>query len=180
MSTKSTKGKQAMGETERAVFKVHIRGTIEAVWREITKTDEPQGAFFNMQLHTPGLAVGAPMRMRTASGKYTGAVGEVIEFEPPHLYAHTFGFTHLDDPECIVRYRLEEVEDGVNFTLELENMPKGAKSTKQMTRGGTMIVNTLKRIVETGRPALGTRMLYRMFRVMEPMTPKKSLTTNWP
>jgi uncharacterized protein YndB with AHSA1/START domain len=171
---------EAMAETERAVFKIHINGSIDAVWREITKTREPQGAFFNMQLHTPGLEVGAPIRMRTKSGKYTGAVGKVIEFDPPHLYAHTFRFTNLDDPECIVRYRLKEVENGVEFTMELENMPKGAKSTKQMTRGGTMIVNTLKRIVETGRPSLGTRALYTMFKVMEPMTPKKSLTVNWP
>lgn len=169
-----------MSETERAVFKIHINGSIDAVWREITKTDEPQGAFFNMQLHTPGLAVGAPIRMRTKSGKYTGAVGKVVEFDPPHVYAHTFRFTNLDDPECIVRYRLKEVDNGVEFTMELENMPKGAKSTKQMTRGGTMIVNTLKRIVETGRPSMGTRALYTLFRVMEPMTPKKSLTSNWP
>ncbi|MFG0284084.1 MAG: SRPBCC domain-containing protein [Phycisphaerales bacterium JB039] len=169
-----------MSQTERAVFNVHIRGSIDAVWREITKTDEPQGAFFNMVLHTPGLEVGAPMRMRTRSGKYTGAVGKVIEYDPPHVYAHTFRFTNLDDPECVVRYRLKEVEGGVDFTLEIENLPAGTKTAKQMSSGGKMIVSTLKRIVETGRPAFGIRMLYVLFRLMEPLTPKKSLTSNWP
>jgi len=45
-----------MAESDRAVFKVFIRGTVEAVWREITKTDSLQGAMFNMRLVTPGLA----------------------------------------------------------------------------------------------------------------------------
>jgi hypothetical protein len=169
-----------MADTERAVFNIHIKGSIDAVWREITKTGEPQGAFFNMVLHTPGLAEGAPIRMRTASGKYTGVVGEVIEYDPPRLYAHTFRFTNLDDPECIVRYRLQEVDGGVDFTLEVDQMPKGTKTAKQMTSGGKMIVKTLKRIVEQGRLPAGTRMLYTLFKVMEPMTPKKSLSVNWP
>lgn len=44
-----------MPESERAVFKIFIRGSIEAVWHEITKTDEPQLCMFNMRLDTDGL-----------------------------------------------------------------------------------------------------------------------------
>ena len=44
-----------MAETTRFVSKVFIKGTLEAVWREIIKTDELQKAFFNMRLHTKGL-----------------------------------------------------------------------------------------------------------------------------
>ena len=44
----------------------------------------------------------------------------------------------------------------------------------------TMIINTLKAMVENGRPSFGTRMLYMLFRLLEPLSPKKSLTSNWP
>ena len=49
----------------------------------------------------------------------------------------------------------------------------GTKSAKQMIQGGTMIVNTLKAVIETGRPSLGTRALFALFRVMQPFTPKR-------
>lgn len=169
-----------MAETERAVFKVFIRGTIEAVWREITRTDEPQGCMFNMRLHTPGLKPGAPIRMRTRSGKYTGVVGDVLEFDPPRRYAHTFRFTNYDDPPCKVIYELRAVEGGVEFTLICEDIPKGTRTAKQMKQGGTMIVNTLKAVVETGRPTLGTRLLYAMFKVMEPFSPAATRSERWP
>ena len=133
-----------MAETETAVFKIHINGSIQDVWRQITKTDEAQECFFNMFMDTPGgeLGMGKPIRMRTKSKKYTGAIGEVIEFDPPNRYAHTFRFTHLDDPECKVIYDLKEVEGGVDFQLILENLPAGTKTAKQMKQGGNMTTLT--------------------------------------
>lgn len=166
--------------TERAVFRVFIKGTLQAVWREITKTDEIQGCMFNMRLHTDGLRSGGQVRMRTGSGKYTGVVGEVLEFDPPRRYAHTFRFTNYDDPPCKVIYELKEVSGGVEFTLILEDVPAGTKTAKQMTQGGTMIVNTLKAIIETGRPSFGTRLLYVLFKIMEPFSPKRTRSENWP
>lgn len=165
----------------KAVFNVHIRGTIDAVWHEITKTDSQQQCFFNMKMCTPGLEVGAPIRMRNANEKYTGVVGEVLEFDPPNKYAHTFKFTQFDDPVCTVIYELKESDEGgVDFTLTIDNLPAGTKTAKQMTQGGTMIVNTLKAIVETGQPSFGTRMLFILFKLMTPLTPKACLSENWP
>ncbi len=168
-----------MAETERCVFKVFISGSVEAVWREITKTDELQKCMFNMRLHTPGLRPGAKIRMRTPNGKYTGMIGEVLEFDPPRRYAHTFKFTQYDDPPCKVIYDLKAVEGGVEFTLTCEDMPAGTKTAKDMSRGGTMIVSTLKAIVETGRPSFGVRMLHVLFKILAPLTPKKCLSKNW-
>jgi uncharacterized protein YndB with AHSA1/START domain len=168
-----------MAETERAVFKVHIRGSIEDVWREITKTDEVQGAMFNMRLHTDGLKPGGRVRMRTKNGKYTGVVGEVLEFDPPHRYAHTFRFTQHDDPPCKIIYELKEVEGGVEFSLIAEDIPAGTKTAKNMKQGGEMIVKTLKAIVETGKPPLGVRAMYVAFKLMEPFSPKKTLSSHW-
>jgi hypothetical protein len=169
-----------MADSDRAVFKVFIRGTVDAVWREITKTDSLQGCMFNMRLVTPSLAPGAPMQMRSGSGKYVGVVGEVIEYDPPRKYSHTFKFTQFDDPPCTVTYELKPVTNGVEFTMTLDNLPPGTKTAKQMVGGGTLIVNTLKAIVETGRPKLGVRLLFRLFRLLEPTTPARCKVENWP
>jgi uncharacterized protein YndB with AHSA1/START domain len=172
-----------MAENTRQVFKIHIDGTLDAVWHEITKQGEPQQCFFNMHMASPGnkLAVGSPIRMRNKSGKYTGAIGEVLEFDPPRRYAHTFKFTHLDDPECKVIYDLTESDSGgVDFQMTLDDLTPGTKTAKQMAQGASMIMNTLKNMVERGKPSFGTRMLYILFKVMEPLTPKKSLSSNWP
>jgi uncharacterized protein YndB with AHSA1/START domain len=169
-----------MTESEKAVFKIHIQGSVEDVWREITKTDEVQGCMFNMQLHTNGLAPGGQIRMRTVDGKYTGVVGEVLEFDPPKRYSHTFRFTNYEDPPCKVTYELKEAKGGVDFSLIIDDLPAGTKTAKQMTKGGDFIVKTLKSIVETGKLPVGTRALYTLFKVMAPLSPKKTLTENWP
>lgn len=169
-----------MAESDRAVFKVFIRGSADAVWREITKTDSLQGCMFNMRLVTPGLAPGAPMQMRTKGGKFVGVVGEVLEYDPPRKYSHTFKFTQFDDPPCVVTFELNPVATGVEFTMTLSNLPPGTKTTKQMIGGGKLIVNTLKAIVETGRPKLGVRLLYRLFGLLESRTPEKCKVESWP
>ncbi|MCB9849665.1 MAG: SRPBCC domain-containing protein [Phycisphaerales bacterium] len=168
-----------MGDTIRSVSQVFIRGTIEQVWREITKTGEIQKCMFNMQMRTSGLKVGAKIRMTSPDDKYTTVVGEVLEFDPPHRYAHTFKFTAYDDAPCKVIYDLKEVEGGVEFTLTAEDIPANTKTAKQMVPGGDMICKTLKSVVETGRPTFGIRMLYVLFKLMAPLTPKKCRSENW-
>jgi uncharacterized protein YndB with AHSA1/START domain len=169
-----------MPESEKMVFKIFIRGPIEAVWREITKTDAPQLAMFNMKLDTDGLRPGGQIRMRSPNGKYTAIVGEVLEFQPPHRYVHTFRFTQYDDAPCTVIHELKEVAGGVEYTLTHENVPVGTKTEKQMNQGGSLIVNTLKSVIERGRPSFGVRLLYLLFKVLGPLTPKKCRSENWP
>jgi len=169
-----------MAEGEKAIFRVVIRGAIERVWHEITKTDELQQCMFNMRLDTDGLKPGGQIRMRSPSGKYTGIAGEVLEFQPPRRYVHTFRFTQFDDPPCTVIHELKEVEGGVEYTLTHENLPPGTKTAKQMNQGGPLIVNTLKAVVERGRPSLLVRLLYMLFKVLEPLNPKKCRSENWP
>ena len=150
------------------------------MWREITKTDEPQQAFFNARMHRIGLAPGSPIRMRTPDGRYTSVVGEILEVDPPRKLSHTLKFTAYDDPWCRVTYELEETPDGVEFTLTSEDVLPGTKTAKDMGRGGDFIANTLKAIVENGRPGLGTRILYRLFGLLAPFTPKACRSENWP
>jgi len=169
-----------MNDKETNVFRVHIRGSIEQVWREITKTDEAQQAMFNSVMHTRELKPGAPFRMRTVDGKYTNVVGEILEVDPPHRFAHTMRFTNYDDPPCRITYDLKPVTDGVEFTLTIDDLPHGTKSAKQLLSGGKFIASTLKAIVENGRPGLGVRLLYQLFKVLAIFAPAKTRSENWP
>ena len=92
-----------------AIFRIVIQADIQRVWRELTKTNEAQGAVFNAWLHTTGLVPGGHMQMRTGSGKHVLVVGEVLEVDPPHRFVHSHRFTQYDDPVCQVAYELKPV-----------------------------------------------------------------------
>lgn len=167
-------------ERTEAVFRIFINADIQRVWRELTKTGEAQGAVFNAWLHTTGLVPGAPMQMRTGSGKHVLVQGEVVACEPPHRFVHTHRFTQHDDPPCEVHYELKPVGRGVEVTLRVLRLPAGTPTGKSMQSGGTMILNTLKAIAETGRPPLGTRLMYWVFDHMEFVLPARTRTEHWP
>ncbi len=171
----------ARGTGEKAIFEVVVRGTPEAVWHEITKRDAPQEVVFDAVMHVDRLEPGGQVRMRTKDDKYTAVVGEILVWDPPRRYAHTMRFTQYDDAPCTVVYDLAREGDTVRFRLTCLDMPAGTKTTKQMRQGGTMMVNTLKAMVETGRPTLGIRIAYRIFALLGPlMTPKRCRTEHWP
>jgi len=163
-----------------SLFQVFIRGSLEAVWHEITRQDQPIPAFFNSQLHAGKLAPGSRIAMRTPDGNYTGVVGEILEIIPLKRFSHTFRFTNLEDPPCKVIYDLEQAEGGVKFTLTIVDLPVGTKTAKQMVQGGKMIVSTLRSVIETGKPSFGTRMLFVLFKLMQPFSPKACRSENWP
>lgn len=171
-----------MPESSQRSFKVVIRGSIQDVWREITRTDAPIACFFNSRMHVGRgkLEAGSKLAMRTPDGKYTGVVGEILEFTPPRRFAHTFRFTQLDDPPCKVVYELREVPAGTEFTLMIEDLTEGTKSAKQMVGGSQMIIATLKEMVERGRPSLVVRGIFLLMKLTQPMTPKRCLSEHWP
>ena len=71
------------------------------------------------------------------------------------------------------------VEGGTEFSLITTNVPAGTKTEKGMAQGGMMIVNTLKSVVETGKPSLGTRFLLGVMGLAQPFTPKVCQSENW-
>ena len=163
-----------------ALFRIVINAPIDRVWRELTKTDEAQGAVFNAWLHATRLAPGGRMQMRTGTGKHVLVVGEIIEFDPPHRFVHSHRFTQHDDPVCQVAYELKQVAEGVEVTMRIIGIPSGTATAKSMQQGGNMILQSLKSIAETGRPPLGTRLLYVAFGLMEFVLPKRTRSENWP
>lgn len=166
--------------SQDTVFRIVINADIQRVWRELTKTDEAQGAVFNAWLHTTGLKPGAPMQMRTGSGKHVLVVGEVLEFDPPHRFVHSHRFTQHDDPVCQVVYELKPVTAGVEVTLRVTGMSAGTPTAKSMQQGGDMILKSLKAIAETGRPPLGIRLMYVAFGLLEFVLPKRTRSEHWP
>ena len=169
-----------MAESNRLVSKILIRGSIDAIWRELTKNNEPQAAVFNAWLHAQALVPGAKLQMRTGDGKNVLVIGTVLDFNPPHRFAHTFRFTQYDDPECTVIYELKPVSDGVEVSLIVENLPVGTRTAKEMQSGSTMILNTLKAVVETGKPSLSIRVMYWLFSKMGFMLPARTKAEHWP
>lgn len=164
----------------KQIHRVVIAAPIDKVWEKLTQTDVILPFFFCSVMKTTKLAVGAPVRMRSPDDRTTGVVGEVIEFNPPHCFAHTFKFTNYDDPVCVVRYELKAIEGGTEFTLISDQIPVGTKTEKQMASGGKMIVAALKVYVETGRPSLVSRMIGIVNKLAGPFTPKRCSTDHWP
>lgn len=178
-SLEQTSGDRTASD-DKAIFRVIIRAPIDKVWAELTRTDAILPFFFNAVCDTAGLKKGVPIRMRSKDGKYTSVVGDVLIFEPPYRYSHTFKFTQLDDPVCAVHYTLREVDGGTEFTLVNENVPAGTQTEKYMTQGGEFITANLKAILETGKPTLSGRFALMMIGLFAVFTPKRCRSEFWP
>jgi uncharacterized protein YndB with AHSA1/START domain len=166
--------------SSKRVYQVLIDAPIDKVWSELVKQDEALPFFFGAVCDCDDMRVGAPFAMRSTNGKHTSVVGEVLEFTPPHRYAHTFKFTSYDDAPCTVTYELEETPQGVEFSLITENTPPGSKTEKSMDQGGHFIVQNLKAVVETGKPTLGGRLILAMIGLSQPFSPKRTRSELWP
>ena len=163
-----------------AVFRIFIQADIQRVWRELTKTDEAQGAVFNAWLHTTGLAPGGRLQMRTGTGKHVLVVGEVIDFDPPHRFVHTHRFTQYDDPVCQVAYELKPVGSGVEVTLRVRGMPAGTRTAKSMQQGGDMILKIAEGDCGNRPAATGTRLMYAALGLLEFVLPRRTRSEHWP
>lgn len=174
-----TAGTNPVSKADRKLYKVHIDAPIETVWNTLVQTDEVLPFFFGAVCKTTGLKTGAPMAMQSKDSKYTSVVGEVLEFDPPNRYAHTFKFTQFDDPPCTVIYELKEANGGTEFTLITENVAAGTKTEKSMGQGGPFITGNLKSLVETGSPKFSGKIVIWLGPIMGFMTPKQCRSENW-
>jgi uncharacterized protein YndB with AHSA1/START domain len=170
-------------KAERQVYKVTINAPIETVWNALVKTDEVLPFFFGSVCQTAdGLKPGRKMRMVSPDKKFAAVVGEVLEFSPPHRYSHTMEFTQYEgEAPATVIYELKELPGGATeFSLITDNVPAGTKTEKSMAQGGPFIVDNLKRVIETGKPALSGAMVMALNPLMGLMTPKICRIENWP
>lgn len=158
-----------------------IKAPIETVWSTLVATDKALPFFFGAMCETKdGLKPGARYRMVPTNRKVAMVVGEVIAFDPPRLYAHTFQMTNIDEPPCKVTYELIEKDGGTEFTLTIENATEGGKLIKEMVGAQGFIGQNLKAICETGRPAFSGRMVGLMAPVFGLFARKSQRIENWP
>lgn len=179
MGTKYELGEKTEYGTKH-IWRVVIEAPIETVWNTLVKQDEVLPFFFGAVCETTnGLKPGRKMRMVTPNRKFASVVGEVLEFSPPHRYVHTMSFTQVEGEQpAKTTYELREVEGGTEMTLTTETIP-GTKTGKMVSAGG-FIVDNLKTLIETGKPAFSGSMVMAMGPAMAIFTPKRSRIENWP
>jgi hypothetical protein len=162
------------------VFRIQIQAPLARVWRELTKTDEAQGAVYNAWLVTTVLGDGAPLQMKTGSGKNVMVDGRVLVHKPMTHFAHSHRFTQYDDPVCEVHYLLAEKDGGVEVTMRIKGCPEGTRTAKDMQGGGVFILGNLKRLAEGKGLSPGVRLMYFMMGSMEFVLPKRCRSEHWP
>lgn len=166
---------------EKTLHRTFIAAPIETVWSILVATDKPLPFFFGSVCDTAdGLKTGARMRMVHPNGKIAMVVGEVLAFEPPYRYAHTFKMTNLDDDPCQVTYELREKDDGTEFDLIIEGAIEGSKLHKQMLGAQDFISSNLKRLSETGKPAFSGKMVTVMSPLVALLAKKQQRVEYWP
>ncbi len=166
---------------KKTIHQTFIDAPVETVWSILVATDKPLPFFFGSICDTQdGLKTGARMRMLHPNRKIAMIVGEVLAFEPPHLYSHTFKMTNLEDDPCQVTYQLTEKNGGTEFSLIIENAIEGSKLHKEMLGAQGFIAKNLKTLAETGKPAFSGTMVGIMAPMMALMAKKQQRIEHWP
>lgn len=163
------------------INKTFIKAPIETVWSTLVATDKSLPFFFGSICQTTnGLKKGANFRMVHPNKKIAMVVGEVLEFDPPRCYAHTFQMTNIDEPPCKVTYSLVEKDGGTEFTLTIENAIEGGKLYKEMVGAQGFIASNLKALAETGKPAFTGKMVGILSPIFGMLAKKHQRIEHWP
>lgn len=168
-----------MTTAPKSISRTFINAPIETVWSTLVATDKPLPFFFGAVCQTKG-GLKPGERMRMVNGNVAMVVGEVLAFEPPHRYAHTFQMTNLDDAPCVVTYELVEKDGGTEFSLIITDAIEGSKLHKEMLGAQKFIAKNLKALAETGKPAFSGRMVGVIGPIFALLAKKEQHIENWP
>ena len=164
-----------------AVNKIFIAAPVETVWSILVATDQPLPFFFGSVCETRGgLKPGQRMRMVHPNRQIAMVVGEVLAFEPPTRYSHTFQMTNIDEPPCVVTYDLTPVEGGTEFSLTIDKAIEGSKLHKEMLGAQDFIARNLKALAETGKPGFSGKMVGVLSPIMAMLAKPSQRIENWP
>lgn len=153
------------------LFKAEIDAPLDAVWRELTQPGVVQRAYFDSVLESD-LEPGSAIAYRTPNGKHTFIKGEVVAFEPPRRFAHTFTFMNLPDAPTQVAYSLEPDGEGTCVTIQHTGFEGETKTWREVGRGWPFILGNLKSILERGKLPFKTRLQYALMKLFMPFMPK--------
>lgn len=163
------------------INRILINAPKEVVWNTLVKTDEALPFFFGSVCQTKdGMRTGARYRMVSANHKVAMVVGEVLRFEPPNVYSHTFTMTNIDEPPVTVTYTLVEKDGATEFELRIDDLVPGSKLAKEMIGGQKFISSNLKSLCETGKPAFTGKMVGLLGPVFTRFAKKSQAIEHWP
>lgn len=163
------------------INRIQIDAPIETVWNTLVKTDEALPFFFGAICETKdGMKTGAGYRMVSANRKVAMVVGKVLQFDPPHIYAHTFTMTNIDEPPVTVTYTLTENDGGTTFELRIDDLVPGSKLAKEMVSSQSFIANNLKSLCERGKPAFTGQMVGVLGPIFSRFAKRSQAIENWP
>ena len=141
----------AMAETQ--VYQVFIRTTPQKLWQALTEGEVTKRYFFGETVHSDWKA-GSEWHSTGPEGS-RDVEGKVVESDPPRRLVMTW--RALYDPELSsessrVTYLIEKRGEVCKLavTHELADAPKTAKHVSK--DGWTLILSTLKTLLETGEP----------------------------
>lgn len=165
----------------KSISRTFIKAPVETVWSTLVATDTPLPFFFGAVCQTKGgLKEGEKMRMVNPNGKIAMVVGEVLIFDPPNCYSHTFEMTNLDDGPCVVTYELVPKDGGTEFSLIITDAVEGTKLHREMLGAQNFISTNLKALAETGKPAFSGRMVGLLGPIFAMFAKKQQRIENWP
>ena len=146
-----------------------IRAPQQKVWDELTKTNVMLPYYFETSLDAEWKPGG---RFRFYGHGRDWIHGEVVEFSPITRFSHTFRFTHFEEPPQKVTFELATEDGQTRVTVRHENLAKAPKHAKSVKGGWPHILKNLKSVIEAGKLPLGTRLQYRLMKIMMPLAPK--------
>jgi uncharacterized protein YndB with AHSA1/START domain len=133
---------------------VYIRTTPQKLWEAITRPELTRKYFHHTDF-TSDLRVGSSVEylLPEKDGKREAAIrGTILEVEPPRRLVHTFSFPSHQDEPTRVTYQLEPMGEVVKLTLTHEGFDGETKTYKGITQGWAPILDSLKSLMETGKP----------------------------
>ncbi len=155
------------------VVTIDIMVPVETAWAEITKTGRIQKALYNTVLEST-LEPGAKLRYYSPNKKRVFVVGEVVEIEPPSKLVHTYMFTTRPEQPSLVTWELAAIDGGCRITLTHSGWTDQIKTHKGVGKGWLQILGILKRELETGDIAFGTKLMYGIMNLFTFMLPKST------
>ena len=142
-------------DTRTIVSSIVIAATPEQIWHAITDPEQTAQWYFGTRVRSTW-EPGSPIEYVDSDGDVQ-LTGEVLEVVPNEKLVHTFKAVWSQDiagdPESRYEFRLEPMGESLTrVTIEHSGIPVGTATEEQVSGGSTLILSSLKTLLETGQP----------------------------
>ena len=132
-----------------------IAATPEQIWHAITDPERTAQWYFGTRVRSTW-EPGSPIDYVDADGDVQ-LTGEVVEVVPNEKLIHTFKAVWspdiADDPSSRYEFRIESMGEALSrVTIEHSGIPVGTPTEEQVSGGSSLILSSLKTLLETGKP----------------------------